>query len=320
MNRMIAIAVGALLVLVLLIFSTTYTVAFHEVAIRSTFGETSAGSVKLEPGLEWKWPIVQDRRKHDRRLQVRESSKEEIVTADGQQIVVQGFLLWRIDTARPEAVLEFDRRYGSVDAANDTLIDPFVTALAGTIGRYRLDELLGEDHRIAEAEQRIVESLGELGANGILPVAAGISQILLPERTTNSVIRRMEATRAKQAEARRYQGNAEAEGIQSRAATVADRIRAFADLRAAEIRSQANERAAAYLAQMGEEEELAIFLAWLDTLETALQSQSTFVLDFNQAPFHMMNMSTARDESGIPTPPDAAPSTGDAVTAGDAAP
>ena len=38
MNKLLAIGVAAILVLLLLVFSTTYTVSFHEVAIQQTVG------------------------------------------------------------------------------------------------------------------------------------------------------------------------------------------------------------------------------------------------------------------------------------------
>ena len=89
MNKLLAIGVGALLLLVLVVFSTTYTVSFHEVAIKRTFRESSSDSVKTEPGLKFKWPIFQDSKKYDTRLQILESPQDEILLADDQQVVVK---------------------------------------------------------------------------------------------------------------------------------------------------------------------------------------------------------------------------------------
>ena len=75
MNKMIAIVAGVLLLLLLLIFSTTYTVSFHEIAISRTFSKSTVDDVITEPGLKFKLPVVQDKTKYDARLQLLSSLK-----------------------------------------------------------------------------------------------------------------------------------------------------------------------------------------------------------------------------------------------------
>jgi hypothetical protein len=60
----------------------------------------------------------------------------------------------------------------------------------------------------------------------------------------------------------------------------------------------ANERAAEYLAQMSQDEELAIFLVWLDALKTALSDNTTVILETDFAPWHLMD----GPSGGIPQP------------------
>ena len=55
MNRTIGIVVGALIVLVLVLYNTTYTVNFHEIAIVTRFGKPAG--VITEPGLHMKAPF-----------------------------------------------------------------------------------------------------------------------------------------------------------------------------------------------------------------------------------------------------------------------
>ena len=79
MNKPIAIVIGLLLLILLLLFSTTYTVRFNEVAIKATFGRTTAGSVVREPGLHFRWPIFIDKvTKLDTRLQLVETPLEAV--------------------------------------------------------------------------------------------------------------------------------------------------------------------------------------------------------------------------------------------------
>ena len=115
MNKALAMTVGIALLVLLLLFSMTFTVAYHEVAIKSTFGKSDADDVITEPGLEFKLPIFADRVvKYDTRLQMVDSPEEELQLADGQTIVIRGFLLWRVDR---ENARQFANSYATVDEA-----------------------------------------------------------------------------------------------------------------------------------------------------------------------------------------------------------
>ena len=54
---------------------------------------------------------------------------------------------------------------------------------------------------------------------------------------------------------------------------------------------------------MGKDEELAIFLAWLDAVETALSKNTTLVLESDIAPWHLLNINQANTDI-IPKPAD----------------
>jgi hypothetical protein len=53
---------------------------------------------------------------------------------------------------------------------------------------------------------------------------------------------------------------------------------------------------------MGEDEELAIFLAWLDAVESSLSQNTTLVLESDVAPWHLMNLNSDSKENQIPQP------------------
>lgn len=97
-------------------------------------------------------------------------------------------------------------------------------------------------------------------------------------------------------------GQAEADAIKSMAATQADTIRSFAEQWAASIEAEGNKEAARYYEEMKKEADLAIFLAWLDTLKTSLNGSTTFVTDMTKPPFHMINLDAPTDAKGIPQP------------------
>jgi regulator of protease activity HflC (stomatin/prohibitin superfamily) len=302
MSKTIAIIIGLVLLVSLLLFSMTYTVNFHEVAIKTRFGKTDENSIVRDAGLKFRLPLFADKvTTLDTRLQIRESVLDSIQTSDGQQVVVRAFLMWKVST-QGNGPLNFLNSFSSLDEANNALNDQFGTAVRAGVSRYRFNELLGSQSRLAEAEQAMKQELGNLIAKGIEPVSVGISQMVLPPKTTQGVIQRMQATRLVISENERSKGNAEAASIENTAKRQAEKIRAFARQRAAQIQSTGDKDAAIYMAQMGSDEGLAVFLTWLSALESTLSTQTTLVLPTAFAPFHLLQLNTPTDGRGIPQP------------------
>jgi membrane protease subunit HflC len=175
------------------------------------------------------------------------------------------------------------------------------------ISRFSFDDLIGERSRLSDAEAAIMSEMSSVKANGIKPVSVGISQLVLPPRTAQAVLTRMQASRTQLSDQQRGRGQAEAAAIQNRAAADADKIRAFADQLAADIRAKGEEEAARYITAMSEAEDLAIFLSWCDTLTSSLSRYSTVVLPSNFAPWHLLTPNGSQDRNGIPQPPQTQP-------------
>jgi len=303
MTKTIAIVVGVVMLLVLLLFSMTYTVSFHEVAIKTRFGELNQDSIVREAGLKFRLPLFADQVKlYDTRLQLRESPLELVQTRDEQQVMVKAFLMWRINT-EGNGPLDFHGSYADVREANDAMIDQFRTALRSGISRFTFDELAGSQTKLKDAEQAVSDTmLAMTGKTGVKPVTVGISQLILSPKTTIAVLQRMQATRKSLSDAERIQGGAAAQEIRSRAEKEAMKIRAFAEQRAAEIRTKGEEAAAAILAEMGQERELAVFLQWIDAMDASLGENTTLVIPTSFQPFNLMNLQTPVNETGFPLP------------------
>ncbi|MEM7229949.1 MAG: SPFH domain-containing protein [Planctomycetota bacterium] len=302
MSKLIATIVGLILLLVLVLFSTTYTVPFTGVAIQSRFGETNDDSVKREPGLKFRLPVFADKiTMYDTRLRLIESPIETVKTADDQQVLVKAFLLWRVDR-EGDGPLRFMRSFETEEIARDDISDDFRSAIL-RMGQYEIADLLGNESALSDAEELIRQQLEDkLAAQGVIPVQVGVSQFLLPPNSARAVLERMKATRERLATAERSKGDAEARSIEEDAKNQVNKILAFASARAAEIQAQGNEAAAEYLEQMGEEEEFAIFLTWLDTLEATLGQYTTLFLDTRMAPWHLMDQALSTDDGQIPLP------------------
>jgi len=279
----------------------TYTVSFHEVGIRSRFGQTDENSVVREAGLHFRLPFFADSvTLLDTRMKIHQSPISLFQTSDGQQIVVKTFLLWKVDT-EGTAPLDFYRSYGSADVARSTIDGQFRDAIS-TLSSFTFEELTGNNNKLEDAENAILARLDSLKETGIVPVIVGINRLLLPPKTTTAVLKRMEAKRNTLADQRRAKGMADAEAIRAAAKAKHDKIMAFASQRSEDIRAEGEAQAAEYLEQMGEDEELAIFLAWLDAVEASLSQNTTLVLESDVAPWHLMNLNSDSKENEIPQP------------------
>ena len=301
MKKVVAIIVGLIILAVLLLFSMTYSVSYHEVGIRSRFGKIDESSIIKEPGLHFRLPFFADSvQTFDTRTQLLKSPMDNLQTKDGQQIVVEAFMFWKIDT-EGDGPLKFYESFASIGEAPPILESKFRDAVS-VLSQYRFSELLGPESRLEQAEGEILSRMQSLEAEGVLPVFAGVSRVVLKEKTSQAVIRRMKARRDTLAENERARGVAEAQRISSEAQTTADKILAFASQRAQEIRTRGEEQAAKYLQQMSQDEDLAIFLIWLDALEQALAENTTVILETDFAPWHLMNIQSPDSTNPIPQP------------------
>ena len=299
MNRTIGIVVGALIVLVLVLYNTTYTVNFHELAIVTRFGKP-AGVVR-DPGLHLKAPFFVDQvTRLDTRQQLIESPLETVLTRDGQQVLVQAYMTWRVDPD-PDAALRFFTSYSSLEGATSSLETQLQGALRAIAG-YEFSELVGKSSKLSEAEAAILEDLRRTRLAGTMPLTVGISQVVLPNKTTVAVLRRMSAVQETLANLEEAKGASAAEAIRSQAKSQADIIMNFADQWAARIEAKGNEEATRYYQEMKAESDLAIFLSWLDTLKASLAESTTYITDTTRAPFHLIDLDSPVDARGIPQP------------------
>lgn len=299
MTRPVVLIAALVIVLALVLFNTTFTVNFHEIAIRTRLGEPAG--IEREAGLHFKAPLFIDRvTKLDKRLQLIESPLETVNTRDGQQVLVKAFLFWRINT-EGDAPLRFFTEFGSLEGATRQLTGMLQGSLR-QVGGYTFAELIGRQSRLPEAEAAVLSDLKLNPPPGIQPVQVGIAQVVLPPKTTTAVLRRMGATQESLAMLESHRANSEADALKSQAASQADVIRDLVKVWGAEIQSRGDREAARFYQQMQDEADLAIFLAWLDTLRTSLTGSTTFVTDMSRAPFHLLDPDAPSDAQGIPQP------------------
>lgn len=292
LNKLIFWGLAIVFVAAIALYACSYTVRFTETAVRTTFGAAGESSIRDEPGFYFKWPYpVQSVTKYDRRVRLVTTRSETQQTADDFQIVVEAYMTYRVSDP-----LQFFRRFSSAGdraqdhyrkAENDVLRDRLRSQL-GETSRYRMGQLFTPERgasALPELEARILEQLrtgGEGGLSleqyGVEVVTVGIDRIVLPEDTTRRVMDRMGANRDRLAERYEAEGTANADSIQAKARADAEKIRAFARQKAAQIERRGQAEAAPFLAEMAQDEELAVFLAQLDFVRESMSKRTTLVL------------------------------------------
>lgn len=299
LKERVTVLIGLLIVAIFLAYMFAFQVRYDQVAVLTTFDKARQNAIK-HPGLhpKWPWPI-QKVRKYSTRLQLLEHRLEQVSTQDGKSVVIQSYLAWKINDP-----LAFFVKLQSTEAAQYKLTPLLSEELAGTIGRYGMDQLVNTDtQRVKlaaielEALSGLTKRLQALGY-GIQPAQVGIRRLVLPQENTEQVFEAMRQKRQRLASNARVSGEAQANAIISQANSARDRILAFAERRAEAIRAQGDQEAAQYYTTFQQDESLAIFLRRIQTLEKVLPHNTTFILDANQLSWQELLSEPAPSTSG----------------------
>ncbi len=296
-TKFLPVIVMLVLIVALLMFSATSIVRFTEVGVKTRFGEAKA--ILNEPGLKLKWPYpIEEITKYDKRIRLVEAQSETQQTADDFQIIVQAFMTYRVTDP-----LKFFRSFSSAGsrpidhfrmAENDVMRDLLRSAL-GETSKFRMEDLFSVDangSKLPRLEEQVAALLKEGGESGqaladygIEVVTVGIDRIILPEETTDSVIKRMGAVRDRLAERYESEGRSQAQAIEAEANANAEKILAFARRRADEILARGEAEAAPFLAQQNVNPELAVFIQNINLMKDAMSKK--FTLIFSTSDFGM---------------------------------
>ncbi|MBX2851819.1 MAG: hypothetical protein KTR15_08755 [Phycisphaeraceae bacterium] len=308
------LAIGIALVFVL--YMVTYTVAYNEIAIITTFDSATkpdpqllakgedTGSVIQKPGLKFKWPWpIQRVQTYPTQYQILQDTPEQLQLKDGNTIIVNLALTWKIKDP-----LAFDIAHEDYDDATDKLLAQMRDLRSIISNNYSFDQLVNEDPtkiQIDQLEKQIADELSTRLADkdetsdkssedeasnqragnlnwGIEVSKVTVAKMLYTESTAASVNTRMTATQDRKAEEIRSQGTSQAEAIVAEAESISKRLKDFANTVASDIETLGQEEANAILARYadkGASEDLAIYLRQLEAIEKILANRTTFVLN-----------------------------------------
>lgn len=238
-NVVAASFVAALVVL----GSTIFTVDQRQHAIIFQFGEIR--SVIEDPGLYFKWPLIQNVRYFDKRILTLDTAEpERFITSEKKNVLVDSFTKWRIVDPK----LYYQSVAGDEARAKTRLSQTVNAGLREEFGKRTVHDVVsGERDKVMEQ----MREKADLDARkiGVQIVDVRVKRVELPVDVSESVYRRMDAERKRVANELRSQGAAEAEKVRADADKQREVIVAEAYREAQKVKGEGDAKAAAIYAQ-----------------------------------------------------------------------
>lgn len=276
MNNIGAWLLGLIVALLLLSLSA-FSVDEREYALVFRLGEII--SVKKEPGLYFKVPMVDNVRYYDKRiLTLNWVEPDRFLTSEKKNVLVDSFVKWRII----DPVRYFVSVSGDELQAERRLSQTVNDGLRAEFGKRTVHDVIsGERSQIMDIlRQRADRDARQIGIQ-VLDVR--VKRVDLPQEVSESVYQRMEAERKRVANELRSQGAAAAEKIRADADRQRVIIIAEAYREAQRLKGQGDAEAAEiYAKAYGKSPEFYSFYRSLNAYRNSLDDKSDImVLDPN---------------------------------------
>lgn len=281
MLRIVGIVVVVLGILVAL---STYTVDERDRVLKFALGEIRQADP--EPGLHFKFPLIQNIEKYDARIKTLDIPADRFLTSEAKNVIVDFYAKWRIDD-----VGQFYRATrGDERLAEERLAQILRDGMRNEFARYELQEVVaGERETILGAVRQT--ALGTAKELGISLLDVRITRMNLPDEVSESVYERMRSERQRVAQEFRAGGQEEAERIRSDADRRRTVILANAYRDSEEIRGVGDAKATEVLGQaFGEDKEFFRFYRSLQAYRASMTgNNTTYVMEPSSEFFRFFN-------------------------------
>jgi membrane protease subunit HflC len=191
--------------------NAVYVISETQRGVLLKFGEVVNSD--LEPGLHWKVPFVDSVRKFDGRILTVDSTPERFFTQEQKQLIVDSYAKFRVvDTAKYYTATSGEE-FRAAALLSQRINDDLRNQVAG---RSVQEVVSGERDQLMEAvKARLNETV--LTELGVEVIDVRVKKIDLPNEVSQSVYRRMNAEREKEARELRSEGKEIAEGMRAEA-------------------------------------------------------------------------------------------------------
>lgn len=265
-----AAALGALLVV---LGMSIFTVDQRQFALVFQLGEVK--DEISEPGLYFKWPMIQNVRYFDRRILTMDNNEpERFITSEKKNVLVDSFVKWRIVDPK----LYYISVQGDETRARTRLSQTVNAGLREEFGKRTVHDVVsGERDKIMEDMRAKADQ--DSRKIGVQIVDVRIKRVDLPSEVSESVYRRMEAERKRVANELRSQGSAEAEKIRADADKQREVIVAEAYRDAQKVKGDGDAKAAALYAQaFNQNPEFYAFYRSLEAYRSSFRSKNDIMV------------------------------------------
>jgi len=209
MKRGTGMIVIGLMVVILVLAMSLYTVDQRKAAIKFQLGEVVA--VQTEPGLYFLVPIFQNVRLYDTRIQTLDSrDAERFLTSENKNVLVDSFVKWRIIDVRQY----FVSVRGDSVAAEARISQTVNDALRAEFAKRTVHDVVsGERDKVMSTVADKVDK--DVKGIGVEVVDVRLKRVDLVPEISSDVYRRMESERKRAANELRATGQAEGEKIKA---------------------------------------------------------------------------------------------------------
>ncbi len=261
------------LALVVLASNSLYVIRETERGVLLKFGEVV--NPNIPPGLHVKIPLVNSLRKFDGRILTVDSAPERYFTQEKKALIVDSYAKFRIaDTAK-----FYTATNGEESRAMALLAQRINDGLRNEVAVRTIQEVVSGERD--ELMQALTEALTIVAQEelGVEVVDVRVKQIDLPPDVSESVYRRMNAEREKEAREHRSQGQELSEGIRAAADREVTVLRANAYRDSELIRGEGDATATSTYAQaFNQDPEFYSFTRSLRAYQDAFQGNGDVML------------------------------------------
>jgi len=243
MKKNLPTIVSIVVLILLTLMFTAYTVDQRQAAIRFRLGEVVA--VQTEPGLYFRLPLVENIRVYDTRIQTMDSKDaERIQTAEKNNVLVDSFVKYRIIDVKQF----FISTGGEFSKAEIRLSQSVNNDLREEFSKRTLAEVIsGERDRIMENLRAKTDK--DARSIGIEVLDVRLKRVDLVPEISADIYRRMDSERKRAANELRSTGSGEAEKIRADAERQREITLAEAYREAQKIKGEGDASAARIYAQ-----------------------------------------------------------------------
>jgi membrane protease subunit HflC len=281
MKRNIGNALIVIAVALILLSMSMFVVDQRQNAIVFQLGEVI--SVKTEPGLYFKVPLMQNVRFFDSRILTLDAGEpERFITAEKKNVMVDSFIKWRIVDVKQYYISVG----GDEERAKTRLLQTVNSSMREEFGKRTIHEVVsGERDQIMDVLRTKTDA--DARKIGIEVLDVRLKRVDFPAEISDSVYRRMDAERKRVANELRASGAADSEKIKADADKQRQVILAEAYREAQKIKGEGDAKATAlYAATFGRDPEFYAFYRSLEAYKQSFRDKNdVMVLDPSSAFF-----------------------------------